>query len=108
MPLTFPAMTSGYTRDLTGRTALVTGAGSGIGRACATALAAAGAAVHVVDLDADSAKIVAADIGGTAHHTDLADTAAIGALPTGIDILVNNAGLQHVAPIEEFPPSGST
>ncbi|WP_327352672.1 3-hydroxybutyrate dehydrogenase [Streptomyces sp. NBC_01304] len=96
-------MTSGYTRDLTGRTALVTGAGSGIGRACATALAAAGAAVHVVDLDADSAKIVAADIGGTAHHTDLADTAAIGALPTGIDILVNNAGLQHVAPIEEFP-----
>lgn len=90
--------------DLTSRTALVTGGGSGIGKACATALAAAGATVHVVDRDADSAKEVAAGIGGEAHVVDLADPAAIEILPTEVDILVNNAGLQHVAPLTEFPP----
>ncbi|MEU6524019.1 3-hydroxybutyrate dehydrogenase [Streptomyces sp. NPDC046924] len=90
--------------DLTSRTALVTGGGSGIGKACATALAAAGATVHVVDRDADSAKEVAAGIGGEAHVVDLADPAAIETLPTEVDILVNNAGLQHVAPLTEFPP----
>ncbi|WP_406724734.1 3-hydroxybutyrate dehydrogenase [Streptomyces sp. GD-15H] len=90
--------------NLTSRVALVTGGGSGIGKACATALAAAGATVHVVDRDADSAKEVAAEIGGEAHIVDLADPAAIDVLPTEIDILVNNAGLQHVAPLTEFPP----
>lgn len=90
--------------DLASRTALVTGGGSGIGKACATALAAAGATVHVVDRDADSAKEVAAAIGGEAHVVDLSDPAAIETLPTEVDILVNNAGLQHVAPLTEFPP----
>ncbi|WP_112138611.1 SDR family oxidoreductase [Glycomyces dulcitolivorans] len=88
---------------LSGRTALVTGAGSGIGRACALALAAAGAAVHAVDRDADSVREVALAVGGTAHVVDLADAAAIGLLPKKVDVLVNNAGFQHVAPIEAFP-----
>jgi 3-hydroxybutyrate dehydrogenase len=90
--------------DLTPRAALVTGGGSGIGKACAAALAAAGAMVYVVDRDAEAAKAVAAEIGGEAHIADLADPAAIDALPAEADILVNNAGLQHVAPVTEFPP----
>ncbi|MEI5097345.1 3-hydroxybutyrate dehydrogenase [Streptomyces sp. PmtG] len=89
---------------LRGRTALVTGGGSGIGRACATALAAAGADTHVVDVDAAGAKAVADAIGGHAHPADLADAEAIAGLPADVDILVNSAGLQHVAPLTDFPP----
>ncbi len=115
--LAFPAMTSQFhaasaspapgagEADLRGRTALVTGGGSGIGRATAESLAAAGALVHVVDREARSATSVAAAIGGVAHVVDLADAEAVGTLPTGVDVLVNNAGLQHVSPIEEFPPA---
>ncbi len=107
-----PAMTSGITpafdgtagAGLAGRTAMVTGAGSGIGRACATALAAAGARVHVVDIDAGAATSVARQIGGTPHVVDLAQGGLVEGLPADIDILVNNAGLQHVAPLTEFPP----
>ncbi|GLY67768.1 3-hydroxybutyrate dehydrogenase [Amycolatopsis taiwanensis] len=89
---------------LDGRIALVTGAGSGIGLACARTLAGAGATVHVVDLDGTAAKEVAAETGGRAHAADLADPAAVDALPAEVDILVNNAGFQHVAPLPEFPP----
>ncbi|MET4658920.1 3-hydroxybutyrate dehydrogenase [Streptomyces sp. PvP037] len=103
-PPTAPSASTGAGVDLTSRAALVTGGGSGIGRACAAALAAAGAVVHVVDRDAEAAKTVAAEIGGEAHIADLADPAAIDALPAEVDILINNAGLQHVAPVTEFPP----
>ena len=89
--------------DLAGRTALVTGAGSGIGRACAERLAAAGAAVIVVDIDERAAKEVASAVGGRAVTADLSDLDAIGRLPAAVDVLVNNAGLQVVAPLTEFP-----
>ncbi|HET8598817.1 MAG TPA: 3-hydroxybutyrate dehydrogenase [Segeticoccus sp.] len=92
------------TADLTGRTALVTGGASGIGRACAVRLAAAGATVVVTDVDADAAKAVADEIGGEAWVVDLADTAALAGQRLEVDVLVNNAGVQHVAPVEEFPP----
>jgi 3-hydroxybutyrate dehydrogenase len=90
--------------DLTGRRALVTGAASGIGRACARRLAAAGAEVMVLDIREAAAHEAAADIGGTAHPVDLSDMSAVDRLDPVADIVVNNAGLQHVAPIEDFPP----
>ena len=89
---------------LAGRTALVTGAASGIGRACALALAGAGADVYVVDRAAAAAKQVAEEVGGTALVVDLSDPAAVDGLPEDADIVVNNAGLQHVAPVQDFPP----
>ncbi|WP_432039622.1 3-hydroxybutyrate dehydrogenase [Streptomyces cucumeris] len=95
--------------DLTGRTALVTGAAGGIGRACALRLAAAGATVRAVDLDAEGlAGLVAAGPAGPgtveAWALDLTDLDAAEQAAAGTDILVNNAGLQLVRPLEEFPP----
>jgi 3-hydroxybutyrate dehydrogenase len=94
--------------DLDGRTALVTGGAGGIGLACVRALAAAGAKVHVVDVDGRNAEAAAAEVGGWAHVADLTEAAAIDALPAEVDILVNNAGVQHVAPLEDFPPGEFT
>ncbi|MFI9362892.1 3-hydroxybutyrate dehydrogenase [Kitasatospora sp. NPDC053057] len=96
-------MDTSTARPLDGRTALVTGAASGIGRACAEAFAGAGARVYVVDLAAGPARELADRIGGHAIVADLADPEAVDALPADADIVVNNAGLQHVAPVHEFP-----
>ena len=89
--------------DLTGRTALVTGAASGIGAAIAKAFSEAGARVHAVDRDARGLESLADRPGIDAIVADLADLDGLAALPADVDILVNNAGVQHVSPIEEFP-----
>lgn len=91
--------------SLDGRSALVTGAGSGIGEAVATAYAAAGAAVLATDIDAKAAEATADGIrasGGRAEscELDVRDAAAAAAAAeqaaglTGgtLHILVNNAG----------------
>ena len=93
------------TIDLSGRRALVTGAGRGIGKGIALRLARAGADVVVNDLDPDTAETTADEVRslgrrGASAPGDLATTAALmavcdaaeGALG-GIDILVNNAGI---------------
>jgi 3-oxoacyl-[acyl-carrier protein] reductase len=90
---------------LEGKTAFVTGAGSGIGKCIAETYVREGARVAVVDLDADAAKSVARAIGNNAialrcdvtKKSDIKAAvdetlAAFGAL----DILVNNAGATHI------------
>jgi len=91
---------------LDGRTALVTGAASGIGAAVVERLAADGARVHAVDIDGDALDKLVARVGVelvVPWVVDLSDLDAHAELPTDIDVLVNNAGIQHVAPIHEFP-----
>lgn len=90
--------------DLAGRTAVVTGAASGIGEACATRLAAGGANVVVADINLGAAEAVAARLSGRAFEVDLAADFDAAALAGQADILVNCAGLQYVAPVHEFPP----
>ncbi|MEU3183815.1 3-hydroxybutyrate dehydrogenase [Streptomyces sp. NPDC006923] len=95
--------------DLRGRTALVTGAASGIGRACAVRLAAAGATVRALDRDGKGLDVLAeaaTGLPGTIEPRvlDLTALDAAEEAAAGTDVLVNNAGLQLVRPIEEFPP----
>ncbi len=94
--------------SFSGRTALVTGGGSGIGRAIAIALAAAGASVLVADRNSDAAAATSALTGDAARAfpLDIADAAqwdaALSAATGGdgrLDILVNNAGVVLLEPI---------
>jgi 3-hydroxybutyrate dehydrogenase len=95
---------------LQGKTALITGAGSGIGRATAEAFVREGATVIVHDVTPEAQGIADA-IGGAFLQADLSDRTAVRALAQRalevangrVDILVNNAGFQRVHPIEEFP-----
>jgi 3-hydroxybutyrate dehydrogenase len=89
--------------ELDGRVALVTGAASGIGAACAQTLAAAGARLLLLDRD-EKVHDAARALGGDALVVDLTDTAAVAELELAADIVVSCAGIQHVAPIEDFPP----
>ena len=82
--------------DLTGRVALVTGAGQNVGAGIARMLAAQGAFVAVNDIVPERAAEVASDIGGIAAPFDVTDLASVVEGVDGIgrpvDILVNNAG----------------
>lgn len=120
------------THDLAGRTAVVTGAASGIGRGIAVALAEDGADVVVADVDPRPADARGtADRGGedgspapttaladragvdaTFVEADVTDPDAVGALMEttaerygGLDVLVNNAGISQDGTIEETTPA---
>jgi 2-keto-3-deoxy-L-fuconate dehydrogenase len=90
--------------ELNDKTAVITGAGSGIGRAMALLFARQGAFVHVLDIGTAAAAGVVEEIragGGQAgaHACDVADYEAVMAAFAGIgpiDILVNNAGIAHI------------
>ncbi len=99
-------------KPLAARVAFVTGAGSGIGRAIALRLAAEGACVVVADIDGDSARTVAAEIGGPdvaiPLSVDVTDEAMVTAglqaavlAFGGVDLVVNNAGLSISKPLLE-------
>jgi 3-oxoacyl-[acyl-carrier protein] reductase len=88
--------------DLSGKTALVTGASGGIGGAVARALHKQGASVVLVDMRAEGIEDLKAELGTRAYSVicNLTDAAAVKALPKQVeamagpvDILVNNAGI---------------
>lgn len=84
---------------LKGKTAIVTGAGSGFGAGIARKFAAEGAKVWVVDINEGAARAVADEVGGTAFVANVAKRADIQALRDAVgevDILVNNAGVTHL------------
>ncbi len=103
--------------DLSGQSALVTGAGRGIGRAIGSALASAGARVFLAARTTDQLESAAREIqqnGGTAVPvpTDLSKEEDIQSLfqrisdrAGGLDILVNNAGVGFFGPLVEFSSS---
>lgn len=106
--------------SLSSKTAIVTGAGSGIGKAIATRFVAQGASVGIFDLDLSASEAVAAELNAAAkaqgaagsakgYACDVSDEGSVKssfdrfAADHGgrIDILVNNAGISAVGSIEE-------
>jgi NAD(P)-dependent dehydrogenase (short-subunit alcohol dehydrogenase family) len=98
--------------DLTGKVAVVTGAGSGIGAAIARLFARQQARMAVVDIDEAAARRTAADIAtaegrAAAYGCDVSDRGQVASVFARIvvdhgriDILVNNAGVAHLGTIE--------
>ena len=107
-------------KPLTGKSALVTGSTSGIGLGIARAFAGAGAGANIMLNGFGDAKEIESIRAGLAaeHDISVAYSPADMSKPTeitamvadaqkafgSVDIIVNNAGIQHVAPVEEFPP----
>lgn len=97
---------------LQGKVALVTGSTSGIGLAIARALAAEGAKLMINGFgDPGEIERLTKELGAVHDGADMSDPAAIERMMKRCadtlgtpDVLVNNAGIQHVSPIEEFPP----
>lgn len=102
-------MSTSHGLPLAGRTAVVTGGGTGIGAAICADLAGRGAHVVVTDLDGAAAARVAATVGGSAHPLDVTDAAACDAVARavdaergGIDIWCSNAGISSMAAFTEI------
>ena len=95
--------------DLSGKTAIVTGGGSGFDAGICRSFAAAGARVMVADINLDAAKTVAAEVGGIAAQVDVSQNASVAGLAYAaadelgdVDIIVNNAGITHMPmPMED-------
>ena len=98
-------------KDLAGKTAVVTGGGSGIGRGTVLALAEAGMNVIVADINEESASAVATEVGTRALpvRADVADRDSVEALAEraysefgAVHVLHNNAGIALFIPIAEM------
>ncbi|MEE9327476.1 MAG: 3-hydroxybutyrate dehydrogenase [Cocleimonas sp.] len=90
--------------------AIVTGGASGIGKACAKALVEKGYQVVIADINEDSGKSLAEQIGATFIQVDLSSRKSCKQLVEKtidtfgrVDVLVNNGGYQHISPLEDFP-----
>jgi 3-oxoacyl-[acyl-carrier protein] reductase len=88
---------------LHGKTAIITGAGSGFGAGIARRFALEGARVAVIDINPDAAQAIAKEIDATPIPCDVGDAASVTAMAAAartalgdIDILVNNAGVTHL------------
>ncbi|MCX2452650.1 SDR family NAD(P)-dependent oxidoreductase [Pedobacter sp. PLR] len=90
--------------SLKGKSAIITGGGSGIGKAISMLFAKQGAKVHIIELNVEAAALAVAEIeiaGGTAeaHGCDVSNQEAVVSVFQkigAIDILVNNAGIAHI------------
>jgi 3-hydroxybutyrate dehydrogenase len=97
---------------LEGKIALVTGSTSGIGLAIARAFASEGAKLMINGFgDASEIDRECAELGAIHDGADMSDPKAIERMMKrcadelgAVDVLVNNAGIQHVSPVESFPP----
>jgi len=101
--------------DLSGKTAAVTGGGSGIGRAIAIQLAKHGARVAILDVDQAGADSVVAEIRANdglvnSIHCDVSDASSVEAAfeaatdSAPLDILINNAGIAHIGNVMSTSP----
>jgi 3-oxoacyl-[acyl-carrier protein] reductase len=97
------AITREATMRLHGKTAIITGAGSGFGAGIAEKFAAEGTTVMVADINLDAAQTIAEPIGAVAQYVDVSRDSSVAqmidaaqALWGRIDILVNNAGITHL------------
>jgi len=97
---------------LQGKVALVTGSTSGIGLAIAKALAGEGAKLMINGFgDPDEIRRECEELGALHDGADMSKSVEIERMMKRcadelgpVDILVNNAGIQHVSPVEDFPP----
>jgi len=102
-------------KRLAGKTAVVTGSGSGIGRAIAERFASEGAGIAIVDVDPDlaeqtkasiesdggKAEVFSCDVSNQVHVKSTAEKVL--SVFSSIDILVNNAGVGYVGNLENTP-----
>ncbi|MGB5559942.1 MAG: glucose 1-dehydrogenase [Paracoccaceae bacterium] len=96
---------------LGGKTAVVTGGGSGFGAGICRRFAAEGARVMVADINMDAAQAIAEEIHGIAFEVDVSVNGNVGAMIHAaietfgkLDIVINNAGITHLPmPMEEVP-----
>jgi NAD(P)-dependent dehydrogenase (short-subunit alcohol dehydrogenase family) len=96
--------------NLSGKIAVVTGAGRGIGKAIAHGLTQAGARVAINDIDETSAQTAAQALNTRAYPADVADPESVQQMIQQIaadfgrlDIVINNAGVEYKSPMLETP-----